>query len=198
MAWSETTSMTDSTPSGRMADLIAHENLEMALRLYDHPLSPYGQKVKIALIEKGVEFEGMLPNAIGSGQVDGEFAAANPRGEVPALLDGDAAIFDSTVILEYIEDKWPKPRAAAGRPGRSRARTHARRRDGHALRSDHLGAVGDSQFRQSRRRRGDPARSGRRGRDRSLAQMARAATRRSALVQRRRRSVGATCAWFRS
>jgi glutathione S-transferase/RNA polymerase-associated protein len=81
----------------------------MALRLYDHPLSPYGQKVKIALIEKGIEFQGMLPNAIGSGQVDGEFAAANPRGEVPALLDGDTAIFDSTVILEYIEDKWPEP-----------------------------------------------------------------------------------------
>ena len=51
----------------------------MALRLYDHPLSPYGQKVKIALIEKGIEFQGMLPNAIGSGQVDSEFAAANPR-----------------------------------------------------------------------------------------------------------------------
>jgi glutathione S-transferase/RNA polymerase-associated protein len=51
----------------------------------------------------------MLPNAIGSGQVDASFASANPRGEVPALLDGDAAVFDSTVILEYIEDKWPKP-----------------------------------------------------------------------------------------
>ena len=81
----------------------------MALKLYDHPLSPYGQKVKIALIEKGVEFTGTLPNAIGSGQVDAAFAAANPRGEVPALLDGDAAIFDSTIILQYIEDKWPTP-----------------------------------------------------------------------------------------
>jgi glutathione S-transferase len=79
------------------------------LRLYDHPLSPYGQKVKIALLEKGVAFEAVLPNAIGSGQVDAEFGAANPRGEVPALIDGDVAVFDSTVILEYIEDKWPTP-----------------------------------------------------------------------------------------
>jgi glutathione S-transferase len=92
-----------------MTPLSRLEKPAMALRLYDHPLSPYGQKVKISLIEKGVDFEGMLPNAIGSGQVDDSFAAANPRGEVPALLDGDAAIFDSTVILEYIEDKWPKP-----------------------------------------------------------------------------------------
>jgi glutathione S-transferase len=81
----------------------------MALRLYDHPLSPYGQKVKIALYEKGIEFDSVLPTAIGSGQVDASFGAANPRGEVPALIGDDGAIFDSTVILEYIEDKWPTP-----------------------------------------------------------------------------------------
>lgn len=77
--------------------------------VYDHPLSPYGQKVKIALLEKGVEFAAPLPEAIGSGAVSGEFSAASPRGEVPALIDGDVAVFDSTVILEYIEDRWPEP-----------------------------------------------------------------------------------------
>jgi len=81
----------------------------MKLRLFDHPLSPYGQKVKIALYEKGIEFDAAMPTAIGSGQVDTEFGAANPRAEVPALIDGDTAVFDSTVILEYIEDKWPAP-----------------------------------------------------------------------------------------
>ncbi|WP_439817558.1 glutathione S-transferase family protein [Zavarzinia sp. CC-PAN008] len=77
--------------------------------LYEHPLSPYAQKVKISLREKGVPFEVALPMAIGSGQTAGEFAAANPRGEVPVLIDGDARIFDSTIILEYIEDKHPTP-----------------------------------------------------------------------------------------
>lgn len=77
--------------------------------VYDHPLSPYGQKVKIALMEKGVPFEAPLPAAIGSGNRSGEFARASPRGEVPALLDGSVAVFDSTVILEYIEDRWPAP-----------------------------------------------------------------------------------------
>jgi len=75
--------------------------------LYEHPLSPYAQKVKIALAEKGVEFECRLPDFM-SGQ-DPDFAAANPRLEVPALVDGDTRVFDSTVILEYIEDRWPKP-----------------------------------------------------------------------------------------
>ena len=76
----------------------------MAIRLYDHPLSPYGQKVKIALLEKGIPFETQMPAALGSGATTGEFAQGSPRGEVPLLLHDDFAVFDSTVILEYIED----------------------------------------------------------------------------------------------
>lgn len=79
------------------------------LTLYEHPLSPYAQKCKIALLEKGVPFQLKMPAAIGSGQVDAEFLKASPRGEVPALVDGDFAVFDSTVILEYIEDAYPSP-----------------------------------------------------------------------------------------
>src|SRR5690242_7979486 len=75
--------------------------------VYEHPLSPYAQKVKIALAEKGVEFECRLPDFM-SGQ-DPDFAAANPRLEVPALVDGDVRVFDSTIILEYVEDRWPRP-----------------------------------------------------------------------------------------
>jgi glutathione S-transferase/RNA polymerase-associated protein len=79
------------------------------LKLYDHPFSPYAQKVKISLREKDVPFEALMPEGIGAGGTGGEFAAANPRREVPALIDGDVNVFDSTIILEYIEDKWPTP-----------------------------------------------------------------------------------------
>lgn len=79
------------------------------LTLYEHPLSPYAQKNKIALREKGIDFELRTPDAIGSGDTGGEFLSANPRGEVPALIDDGFAVFDSTIILEYIEDKWPVP-----------------------------------------------------------------------------------------
>src|SRR5689334_4272819 len=77
--------------------------------LYEHPLSPYAQKVKIALREKGVAFDVETPQAIGSGSSAGLFAAASPRREVPTLIDGDTHVFDSTIILEYIEDKFPSP-----------------------------------------------------------------------------------------
>jgi glutathione S-transferase len=75
--------------------------------LWEHPLSPYAQKVKIALAEKNVPFECRLPDFM-SGS-DPEFATANPRLEVPALVDGETKVFDSTIILEYVEDRWPTP-----------------------------------------------------------------------------------------
>ncbi|HUO93172.1 MAG TPA: glutathione S-transferase family protein [Rhizomicrobium sp.] len=96
----------------------------MALIVYEHPLSPYAQKVKIALDEKGVPYETKMPAAIGTGQIDREFLKANPRGEVPALIHDEAALFDSTIILEYIEDNWPTPPLLPKDPlGRARART---------------------------------------------------------------------------
>lgn len=91
--------------------------------LYEHPLSPYAQKVKIALREKGVAFETRLPDAIGSGADDHMLRRLNPRMEVPALVDGDLAIFDSTIMLEYVEDKYPKPAILPAKPAdRARAR----------------------------------------------------------------------------
>lgn len=77
--------------------------------LYEHPLSSYAQKVKIALREKGLAFTVETPAALGSGTAGGAFAAASPRNEVPALIDGAARVFDSTIILEYLEDRYPTP-----------------------------------------------------------------------------------------
>ncbi len=93
------------------------------LTLFEHPLSPYAQKVKIALREKGVAFEAKQPDALGLGAAGGPFLAASPRAEVPALIDGETTVFDSTIILEYIEDRWPTPPLLPASPAdRARAR----------------------------------------------------------------------------
>ncbi|MFN0038986.1 MAG: glutathione S-transferase family protein [Burkholderiales bacterium] len=93
------------------------------LRLYEHPLSAYAMKVKIALNEKNIEYETLVPEGMANGTAAGEFALANPRAEVPTLVDGEFRVFDSTVILEYIEDKWPKPPLLpAGAAERARVR----------------------------------------------------------------------------
>ncbi|MFL5296479.1 MAG: glutathione S-transferase family protein [Phenylobacterium sp.] len=79
------------------------------IKLFETPLSPYAQKIKIALREKGVAFESILPSGLGAGGAQGEFVEASPRAEVPALVDGEVRVFDSTVILEYLEDAYPSP-----------------------------------------------------------------------------------------
>src|SRR5262245_55155999 len=66
----------------------------------------------------------MLPAAIGSGTVSGEFAAANPRGEVPVLVHGELTLFDSSVIVAYVEEQWPEPALLPVTPvERARVRT---------------------------------------------------------------------------
>src|SRR5262245_26507252 len=94
----------------------------MSVVLYEHPLSPYAQKVKIALLEKGIPFELRQPN-VGPGTDLDDYAPVNPRLEVPALEHDGAAIFDSTIILEYLEERWPTPALLPATPA---ARAEAR------------------------------------------------------------------------
>ncbi|WP_293904255.1 glutathione S-transferase family protein [Phenylobacterium sp.] len=93
------------------------------ITLYDHPLSPYAQKVKIALREKGLAYETAMPGGLGAGGAAGEFVEASPRAEVPALVDGDVRVFDSTIILEYLDDAYPDP---AMRPANAADRARVR------------------------------------------------------------------------
>ena len=97
------------------------------LFLWDHPVSPFSQKVRIALREKNIPFQLSTPKGGGSGNLallDSNFVTHSPRFEVPVLVDGDVKIFESTIILEYIEDKCPNdmPLRAADAAGRARAR----------------------------------------------------------------------------
>jgi glutathione S-transferase len=78
------------------------------LTLFDDVFSPYARKVRIALYEKGIPFERVRALHGDCNRTD--FLHVNPRAEVPALVDGDFAIYDSTIICEYIEDRYPEPR----------------------------------------------------------------------------------------
>ncbi len=90
--------------------------------LYDHPLSPYAQKVRVGLREKGLAFEKQIPDGFGSG-TDLGYSARNPRLEVPSLAVDGETLFDSTIILEYLEDRFPNPPLRAADPlERARAR----------------------------------------------------------------------------
>jgi glutathione S-transferase len=74
------------------------------LQLISHKLCPYVQRAVIALTEKGVAFERI---DIDLANKPDWFLAISPLGKTPVLRVGDAAIFESAVILEYLEETEP-------------------------------------------------------------------------------------------
>jgi len=76
------------------------------LKLISHKLCPYVQRAVIALTEKGVAFERI---DVDLANKPDWFLAISPLGKTPVLQVGDTAIFESAVILEYLEETQPKP-----------------------------------------------------------------------------------------
>jgi len=82
------------------------------IRLYSGPLSLFSRKVEIALHEKNLPFERVMAPFSQTGGYSPklpEVVAANPKKQVPVLSDGGTILYDSTVILEYLEDAYPSP-----------------------------------------------------------------------------------------
>ena len=80
--------------------------MNTALRLISHKLCPYVQRAVIALTEKGTAFERI---DIDLANKPDWFLGISPLGKTPVLQVGDTAIFESAVILEYLEETQPKP-----------------------------------------------------------------------------------------
>lgn len=82
------------------------------ITLYSGPISMFARKAEIALGEKGLAFERiMVPftQSAGYAPKHPNVLAANPKAQVPVLVDGDLTLFDSTLIFEYLEDAHPLP-----------------------------------------------------------------------------------------
>lgn len=76
------------------------------LTLVSHHLCPYVQRAVIALTEKAVAHERTY---IDLADKPDWFRAISPLGKTPVLLVGETPVFESAVILEYLEDTQPNP-----------------------------------------------------------------------------------------
>ena len=74
------------------------------IKLYYHP-SPNPAKIALFLEEAGVPYELVPVDTRKGEQHAAAFTAINPNAKTPALVDGDAVIFDSTAILLYLAEK---------------------------------------------------------------------------------------------
>ena len=86
----------------------------MALTLYYLSGSPYAWRVWLALEHKSLPHD-IVPMSYDADDFrKPDFVALNPRRRVPVLVDDGFALYESSAIVEYIEDKWPdRPRLLA-------------------------------------------------------------------------------------
>ena len=81
----------------------------MAIKLYDAVPSSNSDRVKIALHEKGLPYERDTLNLAKKDQKRPEFLRLNPYGKVPVIDDGGRILFESCIINEYLDEKYPDP-----------------------------------------------------------------------------------------
>ena len=77
------------------------------MKLLGSPASPYVRKVRIVMAEKKLDYRFEVADVWGSDEI----VASNPLGKVPCLvMEGGEAVFDSRVIVEYLDTRSPLAR----------------------------------------------------------------------------------------
>jgi len=76
------------------------------MTLFSDPMCQYSHRVRIVLAEKGVtvDIEDIDPKAVTE-----EILEANPYGTLPTLVDRDLALYESNVVMEYLDERFPHP-----------------------------------------------------------------------------------------
>ena len=77
-----------------------------SMTLFSDPMCQYSHRVRIVLAEKGVtvDIEDIDPKAVTE-----EILEANPYGTLPTLVDRDLALYESNVVMEYLDERFPHP-----------------------------------------------------------------------------------------
>jgi len=93
------------------------------IKLYDFKSSPNCQRVKVVLAEKNLSYEIVPIDLPAKEQKTPEYLKMNPYGKVPVLTDDGTVLYESCIINEYLEEKYPNPPLLPKEPDRkARAR----------------------------------------------------------------------------
>nr|WP_298116115.1 glutathione S-transferase N-terminal domain-containing protein [uncultured Pseudomonas sp.] len=76
------------------------------LACYSDPADHYSHRVRIVLAEKGVIAE--IIN-VETGNCPAKLLEVNPYASLPTLVDRDLALYESTVVMEYLDERYPHP-----------------------------------------------------------------------------------------
>ncbi len=87
--------------------------------------SPPAWRVWLALEYKGLAYDLRVLSFDAGDNRQAHFLKVNPRGRVPAIVDGDFALYEANAIVEYLEEQYPATRRLF--PGTTRDRARVRR-----------------------------------------------------------------------
>jgi len=76
------------------------------MTLFSDPLCPYCHRVRIVLAEKGISVDIVDVDAR---DLPEEVMDFNPYGTVPTLVDRDLRLYESRIIMEYLDERFPHP-----------------------------------------------------------------------------------------
>lgn len=81
-------------------------NRRLAMTLFSGDTCPYCHRVRIVLAEKGINYE--LQN-VNLKDTPDDLKDLNPYNEVPTLVDRELVLYESNVIMEYLDERFPHP-----------------------------------------------------------------------------------------
>lgn len=81
----------------------------MPITLHHDVPSSNCDRVKIALAEKGLNWDGIRVRLANREQKRPEFLKLNPYGKIPVLVEDGKVLFESCIINEYLDEKYPNP-----------------------------------------------------------------------------------------
>ena len=88
--------------------------------LYSGTTCPFSQRCRFVLFEKGMDFEIRDVDLFNKPE---DINVMNPYGQVPILVERDLILYESNIINEYIDERFPHPQLMPADPvARSRAR----------------------------------------------------------------------------
>lgn len=82
-------------------------NRRSLMTLFSRPECPHGHRVRLVLAEKGITSLDIVE--VREGETNDDLMHLNPYNTVPTLVDRDLVVYDTRIVVEYLDERFPHP-----------------------------------------------------------------------------------------
>src|SRR5438270_5102786 len=112
------------------------------MQLYSGTTCPFSHRCRFVLYEKGMDFQVIDVDLYNKPE---DIAVMNPYNRLPVLVERDLILYESNIINEYIDERFPHPQLMPADPVMRARAPHALQHGGRALLPDRGARVGQGQ-----------------------------------------------------